>query len=545
MDPPTSYPDLREHLGALVTSEPPIELDVRLVETFTAQLTDANTAPLIPALIPLLSAALTKLQTDPSSVTTLLLRLLSVVTFTDILQFTTSEQVQTALTSPSPAVQNLGLELLYKAAATPAEAGILASWTAVVKTVVMLALTARDTGVATQAAAVLVALLNIDAIEHGGAGVLWRRVFGDETVYCVFYEATSWKGQDLGGRREKTEAQSRMLSLLESLVVLDLELLCRSRFEDVEAKYYTKNADTDGEYGGLLLYAAAKMVEEREDVMMHMLLLEFYTNLLAACGKRAWDFLNTLGKVRHAVTLAVKPEEYTDDFLEHGLLQSKASEFVARMIEYFPTELDVPYHNEKLGDELLVVIKKHLETPYAGPHAPSLLVLRSIPPSWIAGKGVIPLVPLSPPETEFLRTIATLLPHQPLYREYLAKNNEMWEKLVHYASAPALSEAAVAALDVVDRVSAAGDWGVDEVLRAPGVMQMLVDVPDTYMSSRAGADTGAAAWRVFRRRWEVAGTVLGRLSEGNVWRSRLERRVAMGVLGKREGPGAEVATMEL
>jgi len=413
------------------------------------------------------------------------------------------------------------------------------------KTIVTLALTARDTGVATKAAAVLVALLNIDAIEHGGAGVLWRRVFGDETVYCVFYEMTSWKGQDLGGRREKTEAQSRLLSLLESLVVLDFELLCRSRFEGVEAKYYTKNADTDGEYGGLLVYAAAKMVEEREDVMMHMLLLEFYTNLLSASGKRAWDFLNTLGKVRHAVTLAVKPETYTDDFLEHGLLQSKASAFVARMIEYFPMELNVPFQNEKLGDELLVVIKKHLETPYAGSHTPSLLILRSIPASWITGKGVIPLVPLSPPEPEFLRTIATLLPHQPLYREYLAKNSEMWEKLVHYASSPALSEAAVAALDVVDRVSAAGDWGVDEVLRAPGVMQMLVDVPDTFMSSRAGADTGAAAWRVFRRRWEVAGTVLGRLREGNVWRSRLERRVAMGVLGKRDGPGAEVATAEL
>jgi hypothetical protein len=39
MDPPTTYPDLREHLSALVTSEPPIELDIRLVETFTAQLT--------------------------------------------------------------------------------------------------------------------------------------------------------------------------------------------------------------------------------------------------------------------------------------------------------------------------------------------------------------------------------------------------------------------------------------------------------------------------------------------------------------------------
>jgi hypothetical protein len=38
MDPPPTYPDLLEHLQSLASETPP-DLDVRLIELFTAQLT--------------------------------------------------------------------------------------------------------------------------------------------------------------------------------------------------------------------------------------------------------------------------------------------------------------------------------------------------------------------------------------------------------------------------------------------------------------------------------------------------------------------------
>lgn len=524
------------------------------------------------------------MQSDPSSLTALLLRLLAPTTFTELLALlpnvqpgaTAELQVETALLSPLPPVQMLGLELLFKASATPADAGILASWPAVVKSVLTLALTARDTGVANRAALLLVALLQADR-GGGDGGVLWRRVFADEAVCSVFFSLTSAKG--LPSSKEKTEAQSRLLALVPSLASIDFEALCRPRFEATEARYSSAGTTSTAGYGGLLLYCAAGMVRERDDVIMHMLLLEFYTALLDldaravdptdAGTRRAWDLLHALGKVAHTVTLAVNPQAYTDDVLEHGLLQSKAAAFVARMVELFPAELDMPLPAggpALLGDGILSVVRTHLDDPHVGPHTPSLQMLRAMPPQWLAGKGVVARVPLSPPFPEFLRTLARLLAHQPLYRQYAAHRPELWEVVVRYASSVALGDAAVAALDLVEAVALAaagggggdgGGWGVVEILRAPSVMPMLVAVPRLPLGARVGAaDSGAVAQSVLQRRWEVARSVLACLisqeavadsaEEGeSPWKSALQQRVALGAAGG-TGEGkefVEVATI--
>ena len=39
MDPPPTLPDFREHLAAIISSDTPVDLDDRLVDTFAAQLT--------------------------------------------------------------------------------------------------------------------------------------------------------------------------------------------------------------------------------------------------------------------------------------------------------------------------------------------------------------------------------------------------------------------------------------------------------------------------------------------------------------------------
>jgi len=388
---------------------------------------------------------------------------------------------------------------------------------------------------------VLVALLTADAVDHNGAGVLWRRVFGDESVYRLLFEWTSWKGVDLGSRRQKTEAQGRLLGLLSALAVLDWELLCRPRSGRLEeGEFYTRDPEKDAGFGGVMLYAATKMVEAKEDVMMHMLLLDFYSDLLGSAGKRAWGFLAALGIVQHCVTLAVAPEQYTDDFLEHGLLQGRASTFVAHIGELFPEELNLP-PSEPLGEQIIALIKKHLRQPYQGPHSPSLGILRVLPDEWVVGKGILSLIPLSPPEPEFLSTLGTLIQRQPLYREYLASKPEMWEKVVSYAGAPALGESALAALGVIDAVSAAsGGWGVEEVERAPGVMGLLVEVPRRFL----GREVESVAWRIWRRKVEVAGGVMRRLPPGNPWRDRLKEGIEGGV-GARDGRGVEIATVEL
>jgi hypothetical protein len=449
-------------------------------------------------------------------------------------------------------VQQLGLTLLDKASAEPSQAAILASWVDVVKQLVTLSLAARDTTVALHAASVLASILNTDLVGHGGAGVVWRRIFGDESVYRIFFDITSWNGLYIGGRREKTEAQGRLLGLLESVAILDWDLLFHPRFKELEARFCTKNDPKDASgFGGLGYYAAKQMIEEKDDVMMHMLLLDFYSKLLSGGGNHAWDCLDSLGLVLHCVTLAVDPERYTQDFLEIGLLQSKASEFVVRICELFPENLNSALinTNSPLGQDLLHVIIQHLqESSPPLPHAPSISILRVLPEQWVVGSSIAQLIPLSPPHPEFLRALASLFRSQSLYEEYISTHPRLWEKIVYYAGTTALADTAVAALEVVDAVVAAAPWGMQVIENAPGAMPLLVDVPDTYLSSRAGADTEATAWRVHRRRWEVAGNVLRRLPADSPWRAKLEQRVVGGVFGKggSEGvPSAEIATMEM
>lgn len=408
---------------------------------------------------------------------------------------------------------------------------MLASWPNVVKALLRVLLVGEDTGVAEYAADVLLALLKVDSISIGGAGVLWRRLFGDEGVYRIFFESTRLEE---GGRAG--HAQSRLLELLPRIAACDWELLCRSRFAGVEADYFEVLPEQDGRaHGGLLYYAATNMVQDKEDVMMHMLVLEFYSALFGASKKRALAFLETLGIAEEVVGLAIRPEEYTNDPIDVDLLQPKACAFVATLITHFPERIYQPIE-KPLGGELLKLITHHLSEPHAPPHSPTLTILRALPPSYLPGKNIITLLPLSPPHPEFLSALSILLPHEPLYREYLTTSPDMYERLTTLSEALAHGQSAIEALNIISAIASAGEWGIKEILAAPGVMQMLAKLPEPSLG--AGRDTDGAAWRVLRRRWEVAKIVEERLEGGNAWKGRMQERVAGGVV-KRGGGGGE------
>ncbi|KAI5856398.1 hypothetical protein BZA05DRAFT_199739 [Tricharina praecox] len=539
MDPPTTalFVRLQQHLTAIVTEEPPPELDAVLVRTFTSSLADTPATRPQLGLLPLTILALETTTSDAAPLAQCILRLLRDVPFTEVLQITSEAQILATLSSPAAAFQRLGLELLHKAAKTPNEAGMLASWPAVMKALLRVLLLGEETATAQFASDVLLELLKVDSIATGGAGVVWRRVFGDEGVYRVFFESTK-VGE--GGRAG--HAQSRLLELMPRIAACDWELVCRSRFPAVEAEYFEVLEERDGrEYGGLLYYVAAKMVADREDVMMHMLLLEFYTVLFGASKKRALAFLEDLGIVREVVALALRPEEYTDDSIDVDLLQPKACAFVGTLITHFPSRLSQPA-DKPLGGELLKLITHHLSEPYAPPHSPTLTLLRALPPAFLVGKNIVSLLPLSPPHPEFLRTLALLLPHEPLYREYAAASSDMYERLTALSETLVHGQSAVEALNIIAAIAASeGNWGVQEILNAPGVMGMLAKLPEQSLG--AGRDTDGAAWRVLRRRWEVAKTVEERLEGGSPWKGRMQERVAGGVV-RRVGAGerVEVAT---
>jgi len=446
--------------------------------------------------------------------------------------------VLATLESPAAAIQRLGLELLRKAAAAPNEAGMLASWPGVVRALLRVLLVGEDPAVAECAADVLLELLRADSIASG-AGVVWRRIFGDEAVYRVFFESTRADGRARAGL-----AQSRLLELLPRIAACDWEPVCRSRLPAVEADYFEVPPREGGrEHGGLLYYAATEMVADRDDVAMRMLLLEFYAALFAASAERALAFLEDLGIAQEVVGLALRPEDSTDDPIDADLLQPKACAFVATLITHFPEQLSQPAERP-LSGELVALIVRHLSEPHAPPHSPTLTLLRALPADHIAGKNIVALLPLSPPHAEFLSTLARLLPHEPLYREYLGASPDMYERLTALAETLAHGQSAVEALNIIAAIAAAaGDWGVREIVAAPGVMPMLAKLPEPSLG--AGRDPAGAAWRVLRRRWEAAKIVEERLHSSSPWKPRMRQRVAAGIVkraGAATGDRVEIAT---
>jgi hypothetical protein len=371
----------------------------------------------------------------------------------------------------------------------------------VCKQLLTLALAAEDTGVAALAGEVIAALLKTDSIAAGGAGLLWRRLFGEEGVYRLFFSLTAEEGGT---------AQGRLLGLLPHLLAVDWELLARSRIASVEPV-----PAKEGEYGGLLLYAATAMVPE-DDIIAQMLLQDFYAAIISA-SPRALEFLQRTGIVEKTVSLLTNAEE-------NPFLLPHAANFLATLIANHPHTLNT------LGPQLLPSIRRD---PVA---AESLTLL---PPmgSWLAGHHVVEALPLSPPAAPPLKTLAHLFSHEPLYREYLSAHPDLWERLTSYASTAALGPVATAALDLIATVAQQGEWGVKEVKEAPGVLMMLAEEPKRFL----GGDV--AGYRVLRRRWEVAGEVAEVV--GGAWRDKLRERVRGGPLPGARWEGGEVATMEM
>lgn len=564
-DAPPALPDLSAHLTALISLPESTDLDVRLVETFTAQLTGAFPQPLallhcctvsnavpdtsipvlIPLLVPQISATLPHVRVDPTSLTTLLLRLLAPVSFADILLLASQETILEALSAPSPPIQLLGLSLLSKASASPTEASIVASWIEVLRKVTTMALVDEDTGVSTKAADVLTELLTVDLVATGGNGMVWRRMFSDSGIYALFYALPSWSGEDLGSKRRKTEAQGRLLSLLPRILKLDFELLTRPLHAELEKPHMPGASDTS-----LLAFTVIHMAQIKDDVMLHMVLIDFFTALLNTVGTLALVFLQTRGVHERTVNLYLDPGAFTDDTLDSMLLESKAADYIAVYTNLFPRDSPLaPLANR---------VKQHLISSPQDPHSPSLTVLRCIPTATLPGHGIARVIPLSPPRPEYLSTLSTLFSNKALYAEVLASHPEMYAKLLEYAGTAALGPAAMAALDVLEAIALAGsvptasEWsqeppiagvaatGAEELTRHVEVLQFLCADPERFVGGVA--DPESWAWRVARRRWDLVGSI-ARQPGAARWKEQLEERYRGGIWG--ESRSLDIATEEM
>jgi hypothetical protein len=120
--------------------------------------------------------------------------------------------------------------------------------------------------------------LEISTQKQPGQGLLWRRIFHDRDIYgllyhlCVSHNAGTGDGQL--DERQKSLAQARMLRILPKLATLNFSAVSRSHFPDIAAGYGIQKGEL-----GLLYFAAVQMIN-KEDMLMHITLIDFYAEFL-------------------------------------------------------------------------------------------------------------------------------------------------------------------------------------------------------------------------------------------------------------------------
>jgi hypothetical protein len=445
-NPPASLPELQQHLLE-VTENLDTKLDARLFDKVEAQLTgelqrysllslhsiepmlsnmcfcvEQNLPPLIPTLLPQLTSILPLLKQNPEPVTSFIVTLLRPLPFTSCLTFTTPASLVEAIHSPSSSVNILALSLLEKAAASPSDAAIVAGMKEVVSELVTLWLCTPDTEVAEKAARILGKLLEVDcgtsdtgdidvdmedADNTGGQsgrgqGLMWRRIFGDRDIYSLLLSICSLKTTGIGkgqlSKREKTLSQSRLLGLLQRLAALDFGIITHSHHPDLEASYGLQN---DRE--GFLDFAAVHMVDTKDDVLMHMTLIDFYAELLnvvpfpdtnmsstiaslslSPSSSSPLDFLISRGLHDRTSFYYLDPASAMLDPLDVTFLSSRAATYLSAYASHYPTHLLTAVRaggNVSVLDSILSRISEALVNRSPGREAPSydLHLLASLP----------------------------------------------------------------------------------------------------------------------------------------------------------------------
>jgi len=296
--PVAGLDDLERHLEQ-VAQAPDTPLDSKLFDDVELQLTEHNIPLLIPRLLPKLTEILSKYQKDPAHLVSLSIKLLGPVPFTETLALASEDALIRALQSPAPSANILALTVLHKAAKRPSDTAILSGMKAVVEQFMQTWLSSPSVEVGEKATKSFGDLLEIDCDHRPteslasnmsgleitsrtllGQGLLWRRIFQDKDIYASIFSLchhqTTGNGPGRLDERQKTLAQARLMRVLPRLAALDFKSVTRSHFPDVESQY-----GLDEGAQGLLYFAAVKMVN-KEDVLMHVTLIDFIAELLEA-----------------------------------------------------------------------------------------------------------------------------------------------------------------------------------------------------------------------------------------------------------------------
>ena len=271
-----------------VIENPQTPLDHTFFNIFRANIAEQLSSSDRTGLLNRLSELLSTIQQDPSPATSLIDALIesSTFTFDDVLAIRPEVNFLQGLQVNNASINLTTLGLLGKAQTTSSGIAFVANQPSIVAALIRLWLCIKETEVATKCQKILKELLLADAgdedLEESGdlsRSLLWRRIFRDQDVYGLIFSICSFKNpqglppDDQLSKARKTLAQTRLLDLLPALK--HAKPLWSSQYHDLERQYGV-------EQGGLLEFAVLYMIDDKDDLLVHMSFLDFCSSYLNA-----------------------------------------------------------------------------------------------------------------------------------------------------------------------------------------------------------------------------------------------------------------------
>ncbi|TAQ85345.1 hypothetical protein B7494_g6334 [Chlorociboria aeruginascens] len=304
----TGLEELEGHLQQLLRS-PETPLNAELFDEVELQLNEYNIPSLIPRLLPNLTQILAAYQQDPAILVSISIKLLQPIPFTQILSLASEDSLIQALRSPAPSANILGITVIEKASRSPSDTAILSIMKEVVSAFIQTWLTSPQVEVGEKATQAIGDLLQVDCDQKSsginekmsgmqltsrkppGQGLLWRRVFQDKDIYELIFSLCNPLSPL--EERQRSLAQARLLRVLPRLAALNFHIVTHTYFADVEQKYGSQET-------GLLYFASVEMVN-KQDLLMHITLVDFFAELLKMMSmtnftKNTIDYLAALTK---------------------------------------------------------------------------------------------------------------------------------------------------------------------------------------------------------------------------------------------------------
>ena len=504
-----------------VSQDPSMPVEVRTFEeaelVLPKTLQEEQRLSLIQAVVGLLP----NLQQDATPVINLLLRFLQDFTYNDILNLGSQSLPFTdglAVGEHMVSYNRLVLALLEKATHKPTDAAHVASMLDTMLALMRLWLCTTDTGIASQASKLLLDLLKVDQeiqndpdahIPDGGQGLVWKRIFGDRNIYGTIFEACSLSGPssiDLS-KSQRTLAQARLMEWIPVVGAMDWNVISRSHHSDIEQAYGVKD--------GLLEFAALRMVDYKDDVLMHRCLIDFFSDLLhmTRAAPTAIAVPNDSPALRYLITEGVHART-TAMYLqlpgtplgpvESMFLYGPAANYIATYASNYPDHFLASQMAAQINDRLMKALTlsparwAHADSPKHDLHLVASLPRRTLLPSgdgngsW--NSSPLSLLPSKLTNGDVLNTLVAVFhgpekriisfpPSSPLtaqgdeekteaaaaralYFHYVANNQRFWNDISTHADTVALKELALAAINCLTSVITA-NWATKPEMTLP------------------------------------------------------------------------------